>query len=366
MKVLHQPIIAQAPDRFYGWPANCGMWSWTDPKSGQTEILLGMVEGYHLADHGQDHAIDRTRASHLAFARSLDGGITWTIEHPYLRMPDVAALNNTPPDEEGDNAFIPMLDTPIDFSEEGFAMMFQNMSTHYPSRSWFYYTYDKGLTWKGPYRVPMFCRAMSMRTDYTVLDKDTLFLGMTGSRKDGFEGVCFAAKLTNGGLKWERLGNIGEEPVEDGFRIMPSTCRLPDGSYVCATRYCIKFGVRRLEIFRSEDEGLSWTLTAKLGDSCAKTAGNPPAMCVLPDGRLLVVYGKRDAPHGMIAHTSSDGGYTWSEPFYLRSDSDCADLGYPRMIVRPDGIAVAAYYYSHSEDSLRFIGGTVFDPCEDK
>jgi len=36
------------------------------------------------------------------------------------------------------------------------------------------------------------------------------------------------------------------------------------------------------------------------------------------------------------------------------------------MIVRPDGIAVAAYYYSHSEDSLRFIGGTVFDPCEDK
>ncbi len=363
MKVLHQSIVAKADNRFYGWPANCGMWGWQNEENGRTEILLGFIEGYHLADHGTGHAIDETRARHTIFARSLDGGETWALERPNLPWPDVKSLEEIEPDEEGDNAWIPLLREPMDFTEPGFALMFQNMSTHYPSRSWFYYTYDKGHTWFGPYRVPTFCKGMSMRTDYTVLDAKTLFVGMTGTREDGHEGITFAARLCDGGLRWERLGTMGEEPV-NGFRIMPSTCILPDGSYVSATRYCIKGGVRRLEFFKSTDEGLTWEKISDVGASDDQKAGNPPAMRLLADGRLLVVYGKRDAPHGMIAHTSADGGYTWSEPFYLRRDSECADLGYPRMIVRPDGMAVTAYYYSPTEDSLRFIGNTIFDPAE--
>lgn len=363
MKILHQAVIAQAQDRFYGWPANCGMWSWQNEQTNTTEILVGMIEGYHLVDHGTNHAINTELPRQTVFARSLDGGETWTIERPALPWPDVEQLEQTAPDEEGDNAFIPMLDHTIDFSTPGFALMFQNMSTHYPSRSWFYYTYDKGYTWNGPYRVPMMARAMSMRTDYTVLDKDTLLLGMTASREDGFEGVTFAGKLMDGGLKWEKLGDLGTEPV-DGFRIMPSTCVLPDGSYVSATRCCIKGGMRRLEIFKSVDQGKSWEMISTVGESTDPKAGNPPAMCLLSDGKLLLVWGKRDAPQGMIAHTSADGGYTWSEGFVLRQDASCADLGYPCMVVRPDGIAVTAYYYCHSEDSLRFIGGTVFDPSD--
>ena len=364
MKVLHQSVIAQAPDRFYGWPANCGMWCWPTEGSDKGEILVSFIEGYHLVDHGTSHAIDTERKRQTIFARSFDGGESWEIERPALPWPDVDALNEIAPDEIGDEQWIPSLKEPINFTAPGFAMMFQNMSTHYPSRSWFYFTYDKGHTWQGPFRVPTMFRATSLRTDYIVLDDKTLFVGFTASRPDGFEGTIYAAKLCDGGLRWEIHGKLGEEPG-NSFHIMPSTCRMPDGSYISATRFCDKAGVRRLEIFRSADDGQNWEMIATIGDSCSPTAGNPPAMCLLDDGRLLVVYGKRDTPHGMIAHASSDGGFTWSQPFYLRQDSECADLGYPRMIIRPDGMAVTAYYYSPTEDSLRFVGCTVFDPAEE-
>ena len=361
MKVISHGIIAKAPDRFYGWPANCGMWSWPGESPSRPEILVSFIEGAHLADHGEHHAIDTEQPSRTVFARSLDGGESWSIERTALSWPDVGALEMLAPDEEADNAFIPTLTHPIDFTSPDLALMFQNMGTHYPSRSWFYYTLDRGHSWNGPYRVPMMARAMSMRTDYTVLDKNTLYLGMTASREDGYEGVTFAGKLCDGGLRWERLGDIGTEP-NAGFRIMPATCILPDGSYISATRFYLDSGYRSIEIYKSADRGQSWEMISQVGSSHDPKAGNPPAMCLLSDGRLLLVYGKRDVPQGIIAHTSADGGKTWSEGFVLRHDAQSGDLGYPRMIIRPDGIAVAAYYYTHSEQDLRFIGCTLFDP----
>ena len=78
MKVLGQYVVAQGSDRFYGWPANCGMWCWQTEESPKGEILVGFTEGYHLVDHGTHHAIDCDRPSALVFGRSYDGGETWT------------------------------------------------------------------------------------------------------------------------------------------------------------------------------------------------------------------------------------------------------------------------------------------------
>ncbi|MBR4940451.1 MAG: exo-alpha-sialidase [Clostridia bacterium] len=368
MKVLGQYVVAQGSDRFYGWPANCGMWCWQTEESPKGEILVGFTEGYHLVDHGTHHAIDCDRPSALVFGRSYDGGETWTIERPQLNRVSKeakAAMMESKPDDVVDEQWIPSLKEPLDFSAPGFAMMFHSLEVRYPSRSWFYYTYDKGHTWYGPYRMPTLRPAMSMRTDYTVLDSKTLYLGMTASRADGEEGVVLAGKLCDGGMRWEITGDIGEEPAE-GFRIMPSTVLMPDGSIVCATRYCEEedAGVKSVEIYRSTDNGANWEKTASLGDSCHPYAGNPPAMCLLDSGRLVVIYGKRDAPNGIIAHTSDDGGFNWSEPFYLRDDCDCKDMGYPKMVIRPDGMAVAAYYYTHTDAEPRFIGCTIFDPAD--
>lgn len=367
MIVQNQSIVAKNKGRFYGWPANCGMWLWPGKDGDHDEILVGLVEGWHLQDHGNNHAIDTTKERTVIFSRSYDGGRTWTLERPELKQPDLEVLNTTEPDDEKDAAVIPDCPGGIDFTAPGFAMMFQNMTTHYPSRSWFYVTQDKGHTWEGPYRVPMFCKAMSMRTDYMVLDKDTMLLGMTGSRDDGFEGITFYGKLSDGGKTWTRLGTMGEIHC-DGFRIMPSTVRLPDGALLCATRYCEKGGPRYIEMFRSDDEGQSWNAISRVGWTDDTHAGNPPAMQMLPDGRILLVYGQRQEPRGMVALTSTDG-VNWSEPFFIRRNAGSPDMGYPRMVIRSDGSAVAAYYYmmtthyyDHDEEEERFIGATIFRP----
>ena len=67
--------IRYEKDRFGGWPANHGIWSW------ESEILIGFGSAWY-ADVAQGHAVDRTRPEEHLLARSRDGGMTWALEHP--------------------------------------------------------------------------------------------------------------------------------------------------------------------------------------------------------------------------------------------------------------------------------------------
>ena len=46
----------------------------------------------------------------------------------------------------------------------------------------------------------------------------------------------------------------------------------------------------------------------------------------------------------------------------LRSDGATWDLGYPRMVVRPDGRVVTIYYYTTKEVPAQHIGVTIWNP----
>src|SRR5581483_8598752 len=74
----HNVVVYKQAERFAGWPANHGIWSWGN------EIVVGFAAGYFNTRDPQhrQHAIDYQQPEEHLLARSLDGGETWTIEKP--------------------------------------------------------------------------------------------------------------------------------------------------------------------------------------------------------------------------------------------------------------------------------------------
>jgi len=83
----------------------------------------------------------------------------------------------------------------------------------------------------------------------------------------------------------------------------------------------------------------------------------------MKDGRLVCAYGYRAEPYGIRAKVSTNDGESWSAEIRLRDDGLNWDLGYPRMVQRPDGKLVTAYYYAKAQRPHRFIGATIWAPA---
>src|SRR5699024_4601794 len=107
--------------RFAGWPANNGIWIWED------EILVGFVEAEHRETEGF-HTYDQETARNK-YARSLDGGETWTIEDAYEHGQTGFAYDHSIPVDQADNP--EDLEQPIDdFTDPGFAITFMRDDYH--------------------------------------------------------------------------------------------------------------------------------------------------------------------------------------------------------------------------------------------
>ena len=70
-------------------------------------------------------------------------------------------------------------------------------------------------------------------------------------------------------------------------------------------------------------------------------------------------------PSSIRAKLSSDNGATWSDDIVLRDDGASRDVGYPRVLQRPDGKVVVLYYFTvKGPDPERFIAATIWDPAD--
>ena len=338
--------------RFAGWPANNGIWMWGD------EILVGFSIGYHK-DLGDNHNIDRELPERSHLARSLDGGETWSLEYPpakgYL-VPEGEWLHGIP-----DPALeVPELkDCPggIDFTHPNFALTVR-MESHHAGVSRFWYSYDRGHVWEGPFRLPNYGRpGTAARTDYLIDGPHEAMLFLTAPKPDGREGQPFCVRTTDGGASWEFVSWIGEIP--DGFSIMPSTVRLSEDEIITTVRR--REGPKRwIGAYLSEDNGASWE---PLPDPVESTGvGNPPSLLQLRDGRLCLIYAYRAKPSSIRAVLSNDNGRSWSEPIVLRDDGANHDIGYCRTVQRPDGKVVTVYYINEpSTGPERYIAATIWD-----
>lgn len=346
--------------RFGGWPANHGMWIWGD------EILVGYGRGYYKDLGATRHHIDREKPEEHWLARSLDGGVTWTQEHPAAKgflIPRGEALHGT----ETPGQKIPELmdlKEPIDFTHPDFAMTMRMESIN-SGNSRFEYSYDRGKTWKGPYKLPNFgAPGTAARTDYIVNGKRDAHVFLTVAKSDKKEGRVICARTTDGGVTWTKLGDVGPEPPvyvdTPSYAIMPSSVRISDSELYTTIRER-EGNFSWISAWRSVDDGKTWTKEATPVDNLGE--GNPPMLNTLKDGRLCLTYGFRGFPYSIRARLSTDNGKTWGPQIVLRDDGTDRDIGYVRSVVRPDGKVVTTYYISDEQTGPeRYIGATIWDP----
>lgn len=340
--------------RYGGWPANHGIWIWGD------EILVGFSRGYYKDLGPTRHAIDREKPEEFWLARSLDGGETWSLEHPAEKgflIPRGKFLHGT---ETPGQTLPPITDLnePMDFTHPDFALAFR-MENIDAGVSRFEYSYDRGKTWKGPFRLPDFgTPGTAARTDYLVNGKRDALIFITAAKQNGEEGRPLCARTTDGGITWEMVSWIGPEP--EGFAIMPSTVRISETELFTTLRR--REGTFRwISAWRSLDNGVTWAQEKNPVDYLGE--GNPPMLNKLQDGRLCLTYGFRAYPFSIRARISQDNGKTWGPQIMLRDDGRDRDVGYVRSVQRPDGKMVTIYYF---DDEItgpeRYIGATLWDP----
>lgn len=350
-KVEHA-VVYRERGRFGGWPANHGIWCWGD------EILVGFSRGYYK-DRGPYHHIDKSKPEEYLLARSRDGGATWSIEEPQppgALLGTLGMRHGIMPDGKTDEVLLELRE-PINFTHPDFAMTVRMEETN-KGTSRFYYSYNRGHAWRGPYRLPLFGqKGVMARTDYLVNGPGDCTLFLTASKSNSKEGRPFCARTTDGGLTWNFVSFIGPEPI--GYAIMPSTVRVSSNELVTMIRR-LDPPKSWIDAFSSPDNGRSWTFLSTPEPDTGE--GNPPSLLRLRDGRLALIYGRRAVPFGIRARLSADHGKTWSGPIVIREDAGGRDIGYVRSVLRRDGKVVAVYYYHEQSDPTRFIAATIWDP----
>jgi len=345
VRIIGHTIVYGGPDIFCGWPANNGVWIWGN------EILVGFVYGPYVEKAG--HNIGSP--SYSGLARSPDGGRTWTFEDPDNFVGD----GGTPMPSPGQ----------INFAHPDFAWR----TVSYTSEGQFFFSYDRGHNWQGPYTCPNLMShpelsglENSSRTDYVINGPDDCFIGMS-VRGCGPTDRAFMARTTNGGATFDFVSWINPEPCTTRG-VMPSTVRISENKLVTTLRR--KYPGEWIDAFVSYDNGNSWSFLSKVTDTYTWN-GNPPALVRLDgprgtDARLCCAYGNR-ADYRIEARLSDDEGATWSEPIILRDDYQTdayndPDLGYCRMVQLPGGELVTMYYWATPQHPTHHIAATIWAP----
>jgi hypothetical protein len=240
---------------------------------------------------------------------------------------------------------------PITFDDPEAAILCGRTGLGAGSVSWFYASVDRCRAWSGPFALPSLDRAgISARTDVVSLGgAEALFLLSSPDTATAGEGGTICAYTGDGGLSFTLRGTV-QEADDDGYAIMPSTLLRPDGQLLTVVRR-----PDHLEAFRSRDLGRGWErVSAMVADTGRH--GNPGSLVALPDGRVAVVYGRREEPFAICVSTSGDEGRHWSEARELVTlAGGTPDFGYVRTVSSADGHL--SIYYRNRPSGDRVIEG---------
>ena len=362
---VEHTIAAIEKDRFHGWPANNGAWQWGN------EILVGFTQGDFEVQRG--HNI--TGREDSLFSRSLDGGKTWRMFDPS------GFLDDENPRFYGGGKTV--LEQSMDFSQPDFALRIfaQGYHGNEDPDGGFYYSYDRGRTWQGPFALnglashpEMKGKILSPRTDYLVLGPRRAFLFITAQDPSETLDLRIACiQTSDGGRTFEFVSWVTPD-FGTARATMPQTVQLSGTEFILSFRKIHDQGVDEkdsIEAYRSVDGGSTWHPLSTI--KVMQSHSNPPALVKLRDGRLCCAYGDRYTGE-VRARCSVDDGSSWGPEAIIRDDflamqgdpdsetSLNTDMGYVRLVQRPDGKLVAMYYYATAEHPQQHIAVSIWTP----
>lgn len=206
---------------------------------------------------------------------------------------------------------------------------------------------DNGRTWSRPEKMKV---SHAPHGPAVLNDGSLLMLGRSfansqlGAGESG-RTIISAWRSTDAGRTWAclcpELADVDGENSRPHMFHEPHAAQLPDGTIVGLLRYHGADGCMRQTV--SRDGGRTWAPMAK-----TPMLGLPPHLLVLPDGKLVNVYGRRllkPSGYGEYACISDDGGRTWDVANEIcLSKSEDPDLGYPASCLLGDGSILTVYY----------------------
>lgn len=203
---------------------------------------------------------------------------------------------------------------------------------------------DGGYTFGALHKSPVTAPHGPMR----LRDGSVLYIGRRFSDDDSFDG---------GALPYVQCWKLNErdeleyvsaiENVSDEYggadSCEPHAVQLPNGRIVVHLRVQRQGEHRLFTLYQSvsDDGGKTFSRPRPL---LGKTGGSPAHLLVHSDGTLLSVYGYREAPCGIRAMFSKDGGDTWDTDWVLYDGGQNGDLGYPATVEKRDGSLLTVYY----------------------
>jgi Neuraminidase (sialidase) len=196
---------------------------------------------------------------------------------------------------------------------------------------------DNGRTWSKPVRDPVIHKFYDGKGQVSPYGKIVQLADGTVLMAVYFE--FFDERHNQSYVFRSKDGKTWGEPVLLGTHFNETgIVALRDGRVLAAMRS--EKGAS-LSIIESADKGRTWTAPQQI----TKDSEHPADLIQLADGRVLLVFGERNAPRGVHAMISADGR-TWdnAKSIVLADDAPNTDCGYPSSVEVANGRVATLYY----------------------
>ena len=361
-------IVYRREDEFCSWPYTSGFW-----ENGDGVLIANFASRTVKYDDGakirHDVLFQNSTRPKTVTVRSHDRGRTWDGAHPQIDMMagpggfGGAAAMAAMPGRFAD---------PVDFLDRnvlvscgsggGFAQA--------SARAILSISRDGGASWGPRMLLPLEGLPSTTAIQSTLVRPDgRCLLFLFSVDKDNTHRRPLVFGSTNGGREFHFMSYIVPKAdpwgQADGDYTDPSVAfvghrwfyprgyMLANGRIVCVIR-CQRdpTGVMWSELYASDDGGETWGFLSRINDF-----GAPASLVILPDRRIVAVYGYRLMPSGIRATVSEDGGRTWGSELIVRDDGGSWDLGYPNAWHVEGNKVGVLYYFNSKDDPVQANGG---------